>query len=419
MTELAHLEHQTAQPDSWTPLNLNTLPDQPPIQPQLGDTGLLYPGMRHVFSGPPESAKTLAAYCALILVARTGQTGILIDFEMGSRDAKKRLQELGATPTEIDHIPYLEPDQPATTQRLQNLIQLQPALVVIDAAAGAYQAEGLDDNKRQDVERFSRLYVGAFWIKGIATIIIDHVTKNTEARGKFAIGSERKLGSSDVHLGFDTITPISRGTTGHYKITTHKDRGGCLKRGHIADLHLDSDPDTNQITWKCIEPQSTTSQQGGYFRPTHLMEKVSIDVELRTQPATRNTIATSLGGTKDYVLKAITALVTEGFLTETDGPGRAKHITHARRYRQNNPVDNPVDNTTNHNTGSVVRTWFHSGSRTTRESGGSVVRPPYGDDTLVPPTPDHPEPTGWFDTNGHLTDDYYDTLELNLNENEE
>ena len=76
-------------------------------------------------------------------------------------------------------------------------------LVVIDAAAGAYDASGLDDNKRQDVERFARAWVRPLFEIGITTLLIDHVTKNTETRGKYMIGSERKLGGVDVHLGLE------------------------------------------------------------------------------------------------------------------------------------------------------------------------------------------------------------------------
>ena len=109
--------------------------------------------------------------------------------------------------------------------------------MIIDAAAGAYDLQGLDDNKAPDVERFTRIYVRAFWRPEIATIVLDHVVKNTDNRGNYAIGCERKIGGTDVHLGFQP-TPRSRGGTGIYKITTHKDRGGYLKRGHLADLEV-------------------------------------------------------------------------------------------------------------------------------------------------------------------------------------
>jgi hypothetical protein len=402
MSDLFPLEQITA--DSWTPINLNTLPDKPPIEPTLGNTGLLYPGKRHVFSGPPESAKTLAAYTMLILVARTGHTGILIDFEMGSRDAKQRLQELGATHDELSLIPYLEPDTPATPERLGNLISLEPDLVVIDAAAGAYQAEGLDDNKRGDVERFSRLYVGAFWLAGIATIVIDHVVKSVEGRGKFAIGSERKLGSSDVHLGFDTIQPVSRGTNGKYKITTHKDRGGCLKRGHIADFRLDSDVDTHQISWTFTEPAEETGD-AGYFRPTHLMEKVSVYLELQTEPVTRTTICEALGGRKEFIVKAIDALILEDFASESRGAKGSKLIESERHFREADPSCFRVPESFPVVPGTTETSRSPSSSLRSRELGNYEVQGNNTEPQLFPS-----QESGWFNENGNLVDAYYDQI---------
>ena len=78
---------------------------------------------------------------------------------MGAYDTRNRLRELGATPNEIARVLYLEPDQPATEDHIDRLIILAPALVLIDAAAGAFDPQGLDDNKRADVEHFTSLYV--------------------------------------------------------------------------------------------------------------------------------------------------------------------------------------------------------------------------------------------------------------------
>jgi AAA domain len=443
------LHHLDAPPeaDSWTPINLNQLPAKPPIEPTLGNTGLLYPGKRHVFSGPPDSAKTIAAYCTLIAIIRTGHTAILIDFEMGSYDARQRLQELGATSHELEHLLYIEPAERATLDRISHLIDYEPDLVVVDAAAGAYGIQGLDDNKRGDVETLSALYVNSFWRRQIATLFIDHVVKDAEHRGRYAIGSERKLGGVDVHYGFDTIQPVSRGTTGRYKLVIHRDRGGYLKRGHIADLRLDSDPDTHQITWAFTAPESSTSE-AGYFRPTHLMEKVSIDLEHRHEAVSRNTICETVGGTKDYVLKAIAALIIEGFAAEIEGDRRAKLVHSIRRYRENDPVDNSENGAG----GPVVRNWFGSGSEPVNpESTGSANQFGTGstdesldiaENPLVPNqfgsgsasdcssgsgvgslrSKEPPESSasrppesddwfgGWFNANGELDDAYYDQI---------
>jgi hypothetical protein len=395
-------DHPQPEPDSWAPVNLNDLPDKPPTKPTLGNSGLLYPGKRHVFSGPPDSAKTIAAYCILIATIRAGGSAVLIDFEMGGYDARQRLLELGADTQELRRVHYIEPFEPATPERIDTLIALEPTLVVVDAAAGAYDLEGLDDDKRRDVEKLTRLYVKRFWRNGIATLFIDHVVKNAENRGRFMIGSERKLGGVDVSYGFDTITPVSRGTTGRYKLIINRDRGGYLKRGHVADLHLESDPDTHHIAWTFNEATDDTAE-AGYFRPTHLMEKVSIHLELQSEPATRNQIAAAIGGAKDYVLKAINALVTEGFAHEHDGPNRSKLVESARRYRETDPTCNP-ENTTG---GSVVlcgstvvsdHQWF----------GGSGGSPHYVGETTDHHHTDHPNQLGWFDTNGHLTEAPFD-----------
>lgn len=418
----------TTTPDSWAPIRFTDAPDAPPLQPVLGDTRLLYPGKRHVFSGPPESAKTLAAYAILILIARTGKLGVLIDFEMGVADAKTRLRELGATSEELERLYYIGPDEKATTLRIGALLSLQPDLIVIDAAAGAYQLEGLDENKRADVETFSNLYIAPFWRADIATLTIDHVVKNSETRGRFQIGSERKLGATDIHLGFDTITPISRGTNGRYKITTHKDRVGALKRGHIADLTLESDPDTHQITWTFTAAQTATSDTG-YFRPTHVMEKVSIYLETQPEPVTRNAVHEALGGKKAIVFAAIHALISEGFAATTTASNGAKPVKSVRRYRENDPDCEPggslSQGTTETYCGSRVVPSNHAvvpgGSRVVPDaqtSGGSRWSTALLRSADHGTTDETSKTDVWFDNNGNLSESelaaWQDDLAANL-----
>ena len=321
--------------DSWTPLNLDTLDENPPIKPTLGHGGIAYPGKRHVFSGPQESAKTLAAYAIALELVRAGETVVIVDFEMGAYEARNRLRELGATPEDFHRLPYIEPDQPATPERTQALIQLKPALVIIDAAAGAYDNEGLDDNKRQDVEKFTRLYVRDFWKAGIATIVLDHVVKNTETRGKYAIGSERKIGGADVHLGFEVITPINRGTTGLYKITTHKDRGGYLKRGTLANLELHSHPDTHHITWTFQPAEPTEADEP--WRPTILMERVSRYLEKHPGEHSFAQVLTNVKG-KDATLKdALEHLIALEYVAETKGDRGSRQVRILRPYHDETP----------------------------------------------------------------------------------
>ncbi len=334
--EIAWLYGENGRPelekDSWIPRNLALAPDAPLTEPTLGGIGLLYPGKRHVFSGPQESAKTLAAYVAGLCVVREGGRLMLIDFEMGEIEAKRRLRELGATDEELGAIDYIEPEEKITPLIAQRLVQCEPSLVIVDASAGAYDLQGLDDNKRQDVERFARLYVNGFWKAGIATIVLDHVTKNVEARGNYAIGSERKVGGTDVHLGFEVVHPIKRGGHGLYKIMTHKDRGGCLKRGKLAEFELTSDPDSHQIEWAFKAPVEADEEHS--FRPTHLMEKVSRYVELQLEPVPRSQVEKNIEGKAQYVREALDLLTSEGFVSESKGLKNARLVESEIAYRE-------------------------------------------------------------------------------------
>src|SRR5438045_109521 len=80
-------------------------------------------------------------------------------------------------------LPHVEPETPATEHVIADVVeQWKPTLAIIDAAAGAYDLQGLDDHKRQDVEAFSRAIVDPFRRGGVATLVLDHVTKNADTR---------------------------------------------------------------------------------------------------------------------------------------------------------------------------------------------------------------------------------------------
>jgi hypothetical protein len=324
---------------SWEPTNLAHLEPRPAIQPSIGGVGLVYPGKRHVFSGPPESAKTLAAYAIALNEIRLGGNVLLIDFEMGPWDARDRLREMGATDAELEHVHYIEPETPASEAIIDNLVSTWTfSLVVIDAAAGAYSLQALDDNKRADVETFSRLYVRSFWLRGVATILVDHVTKKTNNRGSFAIGSERKVGGADVHLGFEIVLPIKRGGRGLYKIVTHKDRLGHLERPRAADLELRSEAETHAISWTFRQPETITETT--VWRPTHLMEKVSRYLErLRPDAVSRNEVERNVTGAAKYVRVALDALIEDEFVEETAGIRGSRPVRSVKPFRETTASD--------------------------------------------------------------------------------
>lgn len=323
---------------SWEPTNLANLEPRPRIAPSVGGVGLIYPGKRHVFSGPPESAKTLAAYAIALEEVRLGGNVLLIDFEMGSWDARDRLRDMGASDAELEHVFYIEPETPASEAIVEHLVATWTfTLAIIDAAAGAYSLQALDDNKRADVETFARIYVRAFWQRGVATILIDHVAKNAGKRGAFAIGSERKVGGADVHLGFEVARPLRRGGRGLFKIVTHKDRLGHLDRPKAADLDIHSDPTTHAISWTFRQPEPTAKTTA--WRPTFLMERVSRWLEKQADAVSRTNVEKAVTGTATYVRAALDALIEDGYVEETAGTRGSRPVRSVKPYRESSASD--------------------------------------------------------------------------------
>lgn len=329
-----------APASGWIARTLATVSDEPPTPPELVE-GLLYAGKRHVFSGPQESAKTIAAYVCGLTVVRNGAPIVLLDFEMGEYDAKRRFRELGATDEQLERVSYLDPQSPADPDAIAGLIELRPALVILDAAAGAFQVDGLDDNSRRDVEVWAQTWINPFWRAQIATLVLDHVTKNAETRGNYAIGSERKVGGVDVHIGFSVVEAIKRGETGRYKVVTHKDRGGFLKRGKLAEFALRSDPESHSLSWEW--EWFVESEEGAGWFPYHVAEKVSRYLEMQTEAVSMSDVVSVVQGKKETLIDAVNGLVREGFVTETAGPRKARMFELVTVFREASfrPVPDP------------------------------------------------------------------------------
>ncbi len=316
---------------SWEPINLTASEfDKPSLPPSL--CGLVYAGKRHVLSGPPEALKTLLVLILALEHMRAGGTIAFVDFESGPAETRRLLEDLGATRDEVASVFYFEPDGPPATEDIERIVNEGVTLVVIDAAAGAYDVSELDDNKRADAERFAAAWIRPLWQRGVTTIVIDHVTKNTGTRGRFAIGSERKLGQADVHLGLHAVKQLSRGTTGLVTVHTHKDRPGHLTRPKAAEVELQSAPESHRITWT-IRPANEHSSEDGGWRPTVLMERVSLYLEQQTDAVSRNNVEKNVKGTGEYLRVAMDVLVAEGYAAETRGPRDARELQSLRTFR--------------------------------------------------------------------------------------
>lgn len=86
-----------------------------------------------------------------------------IDFEMFHFETRDRLRAMGVTDEELDRFVHVEPDTRPGEGIIGDLVEAwQPRLAIIDAAAGAYAAAGLDDHKRGDVGAFEQAFIDPF-----------------------------------------------------------------------------------------------------------------------------------------------------------------------------------------------------------------------------------------------------------------
>ena len=108
---------------------------------------------------------------------------------------------------------YVEPDKPATADGSPSC-RLGPTLVIIDAAAGAYAAPGLDDNSARMPSRSQPCTSARSGSPTSPRSSIDHVVKNAEPR-QVAIGSERKPAEPTSTSASNDRHRSNRGGTGH------------------------------------------------------------------------------------------------------------------------------------------------------------------------------------------------------------
>lgn len=312
---------------SWTPINLNERAANPPAPPSIG--GCLYEAKRHVLSGEPESGKSWLALAWCVEELKAGRYVAYIDHEMGAGMTKERLHALGATNADVDRFLYLDPTEQIEQglDAIQRALdQYKPRLVIIDSTIGNLTLHGYDPNVGKDIELWYHRVVNRFTRAGAAVVVLDHVTKNQDTRGKFAIGSERKTGIADVHLSARIIQTFGRDREGRAEIRVQKDRPGHLTRPILGTFTVDSSlPGVSAYTWHPHDPASTHTESGA-FRPTGLMEKVSRELEAHG-PLSLTQIRSKdhVGGKAEYVTAAIHALTEEGHIEKRPKGGTTGH----------------------------------------------------------------------------------------------
>lgn len=210
-----------------------------PIKPEIGwmrsdELQLHYPGKEHVVFGAFESGKSW--WCLLCCKAEieNGNPVLYVHFEESSpQGTVDRLLELGVPGDALlERFHFRGPDEPAPLGTGGLLAEwLRPTLVILDGINQALSIHGWDGLGVDGPSELKRQLVNPFLKVGAAVIEADHVTHNTEKRGRGPYGGVHKGNKVDGSMILlEKRSPFGRGMTGRSSVYVTKDRPGFLRK---------------------------------------------------------------------------------------------------------------------------------------------------------------------------------------------
>ena len=325
---------------SWAPVELGpvldgTQADPPPsILSRTDGRALLYAGRVHALFGEPEACKGWLALAATAEALDGGDRVLYVDFEDSAASIVSRLVALGVPVDAIrERFAYVRPDEPLQKAGRADLEAAADGvlLAVLDGITEALSLHGLDLASNGDVAAWLDLLPRPLARAGAAVLTIDHVVKDRENRGRYAIGAQHKLAGVDCAYSVTVIEPFGRGRDGRVKITVTKDRPGHVRafadEGRVAEARLCSHDD-GTVTVTLEAPEGAAA-----FRPTTLMERVSRAVEDEPGVGT-NAIRRAVKGRANFVQEALSRLIEEKYVDRRqDGDGKAVRHYSIRPFR--------------------------------------------------------------------------------------
>lgn len=199
---------------------------------------LFYSQALNTVQGESESGKSWLALLAAAQSLADGSHVLYIDMEDRESRVVRRLLDAGV---EADHIRlnfhYIRPDEKfsAAAHRYvgEQLDTYRPVLVVIDGVTEAMALEGLSILDNDDIAEFYKS-VPRFIVDRAsvptALVMIDHVTKDREGRGRHAIGGQHKLAGVDGAVFLvENRQPFGRTRQGYSSVAVVKDRSGFVR----------------------------------------------------------------------------------------------------------------------------------------------------------------------------------------------
>lgn len=321
------------------------VPEAAALLPRDDGVGLFYAGRTHSIHAESESGKSLLVQHEAARLLNAGQSVAYLDFESDAASVVRRLLDLGADPEAIrQRFDYRRPEVAPAPGRPEGvewagLLRTEYALVIVDGVTEAMdilapKSPGGDLNER--IAGFLRRYPGRIAEHtGAAVVLIDHVVKNTENRGRHAYGGQHKMnGLTGAAYTVEVKTQPRRGHVGELHLFVAKDRPAGI-RPHCGPMRPDRtqlaavvtiDSTGERMKVSVAAPGMDVEAGSTTFRPTFLMERVSRWLQAHPGAHSRTEITDTVQGNKSALLTALDVLAAEGYVTVTEQPRGTKMI---------------------------------------------------------------------------------------------
>ena len=225
-------------------------------------------------------------------------------------------------------------------------MNLRTNLAVIDGVTEAFAVFNVSSMDNDEVTAWGRNVPRKIAARtGAAVVVIDHVTKATEGRGRFAIGAQAKMSYlTGASYTVEVKSPLGVGMVGMLSLRVGKDRPGRVRpvsgeyrasdRSQEAAQAVIDSTEAGRTFYELRPPETSLAgaEEGAAsaFVPTAIMERISRALE-QFGPMTVAAIRRDVAGKTDYKMLALDFLKSEGFIYRADEKAPYSSV---RAYRE-------------------------------------------------------------------------------------
>lgn len=331
---------------SWAPVDLASILDgtAPAVVPTLMErtdgVRLLYPGLVHSVAGESESGKSMLMLAVAAEVLTTGGRVLYLDYESDPQTVLDRLTKLGAPREALaERLDYVRPEADPVEggadecAAFRDRLRTRYALAVLDGVTEALSVSGLSSNDNDEVTGWIRRVPRCIARgTGAAVVMVDHVTKSTDGRGRFAIGAQAKLAALDgAQYVVEPLAALGVGMAGKLAVRVGKDRPGRVRphgstwrksdRTQAVAVALFDSTDPERIAYTLEPPARELDPDEAHAEMDAAREReVLAWITDRPAAPTFNQIVKAVQGRREAVREAVDRLVADGRVRTRPGP---------------------------------------------------------------------------------------------------